>query len=204
MLLDLVEQLVDACLHFGRQRQERPRPSFGELVEPVYQSYQTVHEQYLTNLGEYRAKLNEPGGFSANVEKLCGRLGTDNLLPFTLGAKVTQFMETSRLQLTSYTHSDPLIGFMIDIRSYLSRAFTELCGTQYTGRALRVVSPVFRNSLDRRLRTIGAEATLTEQRKQVVAVQVLDGIVAELQGAFAVVTRGYLTLRAEMPAPGRL
>ena len=198
MLLDLFEQLVDGCLQFGRQRQEQPRPSFTDLVEPVYQLYQKVHEQYLANFREYRAKLNETGVFAAKVEELCGRLSQDNRFSADLQAKVIPFMEISRRQLTSYTRDDPLIGFITDIRSYLSRAFTEVCGTQYTGGTLRVMSPVFRNSLAGRLRKIVAEASLTEDRKQAAAAQVLDGIVTELQRGFEVVTKRYLTLRTEM------
>jgi len=198
MLLDLLEQLVDGCVQFGRQRQEQNRLSFTDSVEPVYQLYQKVHEQYLANFREYRAKLNETGALAAKVEELCGRLSKENRFSADQQAKVILFMEASRQQLTSYAGDDPLIGFITDIRSYLSRAFTEVCGTKYTGGTLRVMSPVFRNSLAGRLRKIVAEATLTEDRKQAVAAQVLDGIVTELQCGFAAVTKRYLTLRTEM------
>ncbi len=198
MLPDLVEELVDGCLRFCRQRQEQQRPSFNDLVEPVYQLSQKVHEQYLERFREYRTKLNEPGTFSANVEELCGRLSMDNRFTTDQEAKVILFMEISRQQLTSYVRDDPLIGFITDIRSYLSRAFTEICGAHYAGGTLRVGSPVFRNSLAGRLRKIGAEASLAEDRKQAAAAQVLDGIVTEFQRGFAAVTNRYLTLSAAM------
>lgn len=198
MLLDLLEQLVDACLQFGRQRQEKQRLPFGDFVEPVYQLYQKVHEQYLENLKEYRAKVNGPGAFAANIEELGGRLTQDNRFSADQQAKVIPFMELSRQQLTSYARDDALIGFITDIRSYLSRAFTEVCGTQYTGGTLRVMSPVFRNSLPGRLKKMVAETTLTEDRKKAAAVQLFDEIITELERGFAAVTQRYLILRTEM------
>lgn len=198
MLLDLVEQLVDACLRFGRQRQEKQRLAFSEFVEPVYQLYQKVHEQYLANLQEYRAKVNDPGAFAANQQDLGGRLSLDNHFSADQQAKVIPFMELTRQQLTSYARDDALIGFITDIRSYLSRAFTEVCGTQYTGGTLRVMSPVFRNSLAGQLRKIEAEATLTDDRKKAAAVQVLDQVVTELERGSAAVTQRYLSLRTDL------
>ena len=198
MLLNLLEQLLDGCVQFGRQRQEKCRPSFTDSVEPVYQLCQQLHEQYLANFREYRAKLTQTGAFTGNVEELCGRLTKDNRFSAEQQAKVIPFMEMSRRQLTSYVRDDPMIGFITDIRSYLSRAFTEVCGTQDTGGTLRVMSPVFRNSLAGRLRKIAAEATLTEDGKQASSAKVLDGIVSEFQCGFEAVTKRYLTLRTEM------
>lgn len=198
MLLDLLEQLVAACLQFGRQRQAKQRVAFGDLVEPVYQLYQQVHEQYLANLQAYRTQCNEPGSFAANVEAVCGRLIQDNRFSADQQAKVVPFMELSRQQLTTYARDDKLIGFITEIRSYLSRAFTEVCGTQYTGGTLRVMSPVFRNSLAGQLRKIVEEGTLSEDQKRAAAAKVLDGIVAEFQRGFAAVTESYLGLRREM------
>lgn len=167
-------------------------------MEPVYQLSQKVHQQYLESFTEYRTKLKEPGAFSANLEELCARLDADSRFTADQEAKVILFMEISRQQLTSYVREDQLIGFVTDIRSYLSRAFTETCGAHYAGGTLRVASPVFRNSLAGRLRKIGAEASLTEDRKRVTAAQALDGIVTELQRGFGTVTKRYLTLRTEM------
>ncbi len=62
------------------------------------------------------------------------------------------------------------------------------------------MSPVFRNSLADRLGRILAEASLTGDQKQAAATQVLDGIVAELESDFAVVTKRELSLRAAMAA----
>ena len=200
MLLDLLEQLVDGCVEFDRQRQDRHRLSFADSVEPVYQLCQHAHEGYLANLREYRAKLGEKDLFVPNVKELCGRLDKDNRFSVAQQAKVISFMRASRRQVTSYTDDDRLIGFITDICSYLSRALTEVCGTQYTGWTLRVMSPVFRNSLAERLGRILAEASLTGDQKQAAATQVLDGIVAELESGFAVVTKREQSLRAAMAA----
>jgi len=200
MLLDLLDQLVDSCLQFGRQRQERQRPLFNDFVEPVYQLYQKVHEQYLENFKEYRATLTEGGAFASKTEELCGRLNRDYRFSPEQQAKVIPFMELTRQQMTSYVRDDQLIGFISDIRSYLSRAFTEVCGTQYTGGTLRVMSPVFRNSLSGLLRKIVGESTLPEGAKQAAAARILDGIVNELQQGFEAVTKRYLTLRAQTAA----
>jgi hypothetical protein len=151
-------------------------------------------------LREYRAKLGEKDVFVPNVKELCGRLDKDNRFSVAQQAKVISFMGASRRQVTSYTDDDPLIGFITDICSYLSRALTEVCGTQYTGWTLRVMSPVFRNSLAGRLGRILAETSLTGDQKQAAATQVLDGIVAELESGFAVVTKRELSLRAAMAA----
>lgn len=198
MLLDLLEQLVDACLQSGGQRQAQQQPSFNDFVEPVYQLFQQVHEQYLENFRAYRARLSEPGAFGAKVEELCARLSADNRLSADQEAKVILFVEAARRQLTSYVRDDPLIGFITGIASYLSRAFTEVSGTQYTGATLHVTSPVFRNHLVGQIRKIVVEAALTEAGKQAAAAQVLDGIVAELQSGFVVVTESYQTLRAKV------
>jgi len=198
MLLDLVEQLVERCLQFGRQRQEKLRPSFADSVEPVYQLCQQVHAQYLANFKEYRAKLNETDDFAGNVEELCARLAQDNRFSAGQEANVIAFMEISRQQLTSYVREDLLIGFITDIRSYLSRAFTEVFGTHYTGGTLRVMSPVFRNTLVGQLRKLVAETALSNDRKQAAAVKLLDGIAAELQSGFAVITKRYQLLRSAM------
>ena len=111
---------------------------------------------------------------------------------------MVSFMELSRQQLTSYARDDRLIGFITEIRAYLSRAFTEICGTQYTGGTLRVMSPVFRNSLAGQLRKIVGEGTLTDEQKRSAAAKLLDGIVVEFERGFAAVTERYTNLRAEM------
>jgi len=198
MLMNFLNQLVDACLQFGRQPQDQQRPSFNDFVEPVYQLFQKVHEQYLENFKEYRAMLNAPGTFSAKAEELCARLTTDNRFSADQEAKVVLFMEVSRQQITSYAGEETLIGFLTGISSYLSRAFTEVCGTQYSGGTLHVTSPVFRNTLAGQLRKMTAEAALTEEGKHTAGAQVLDGIVAELQSGFAAVTKSYLALRTKM------
>ena len=198
MLMNVLDQLVDACLEFGRQPPDQPPPPIRDLVEPVYQSFQKVHEQYLENFKQYRAMLSAPGTFSANAEALCARLSTDHCLSADQEAKVILFMEVSRQQITSYLREETFIGFVTGICSYLSRAFTEVCGTQYSGGTLRVTSPVFRNSLTARLRKMTAEAALTEEGRHAAAAQVLDGIVAELESGFATVTKSYLALRSKM------
>ncbi len=199
MLLALVEKLIDGCLRFCAQRQEKRRLSFADSVEPVYQSCQNVHEQYLESFRTYRDSLSEPGAFSANLQALCDRLGTASRFPADQEAKVILFMEVSRQQLTSYLRDDSQVAFITEIRSYVSRALTEVCGAHYAGGTLRVASPVFRNSLAGRLKKIMTEASLTEHQKQAAAAQVLDGIVAELETSFAAVTKRYLALRGEMP-----
>ena len=197
-LLDLIEQLVDGCLQLCQQRQEQQRPSFKDFVEPVYRVFEQVHEKYLANFLEYHAKLDEAGVFAGKVKELCGRLSDDTRFSADQETKVIPFMEISRKQLTSYLRDDPLIGFLTDIRSYLIRAFTEVCGTQYTGGTLRVMSPVFRNSMAARVRKIVAESALTEQGKHVAVAQVLDGIEAELQGGFEAVRKRYLAIQTNM------
>ena len=107
-------------------------------------------------------------------------------------------MEVSRQQIASGLREETLIGFVTGICAYLSRAFTEVRGTQYSGGTLRVTSPVFRNSLTGRLRRLTAEAALTEAGKHAAGAQVLDGIVAELESGFAAVTKRYLALRTKM------
>jgi hypothetical protein len=198
MLLDLLEQLLDACLQFGRQGQEQHRPALDDFVEPIYQLFQKVHEQYLENFKEYRATLAAPGAFSAKAEDLCARLSADNRFSADQEAKVILFMDAARQQLTSYVSDDAQIGFITGLCSYLSRAFTEVSGTQYTGDTLHVRSPVFRNRLTGQIKKIVAEAALNEERKQAAAVRVLDGIVAELRSGFAAVTESYQTVRAKM------
>ena len=198
MLLNLLDQLVDRCLQFGRQRQEKQRLSFTDSVEPVYQLCQQVHTTYLANFAAYRALLHESPDLGASVEELCGRLRQDNLISAGQEAKVVAFMELSRQQLTSYVRDDLSIGFITDIRSYLSWAFSEVFGTHYTSGTLRVMSPVFRNTLTGRFRKLVAETALSEDRKQTAAVKVIDGIVSELQTGFSVVTKRYQLLRTAM------
>jgi hypothetical protein len=197
MLMNVLDQLVDACLQFGRQPPEQQPPAFSGLVEPVYQLFQKVHEQYLENFKEYRALLNAPGTFAAKAEALCARLATDHRFSADQEAKVILFMEVSRQQITSYVREETLIGFVTGICSYLSRAFTEVCGTQYSSGTLRVTSPVFRNTLTGRLRKMTAEAALTEEGRHAAGAEVLDGIVAELQSGFAAVSKSYLALRTK-------
>ena len=85
---------------------------------------------------------------------------------------------------------DLLVGFITDVRSYLSRALRR----RHAGRA----SPVFRNSLAGRLGTIIADATVTEGQKQALTAQVVDAIVTELDRGFGAVTNSYLALRTKM------
>ena len=198
MLMNNLAQLVDACLQFGRQLQDQPPAALKDLVEPVYQLFQKLHEQYLETFREYRAMLSAPGSFSAKAEALCARLSTDYRFSADLETKVMTLMGVSRQQIASYVREETLIGFVTGICAYLSRAFTEVCGTQYSGGTLRVTSPVFRNTLTGQLRKMTAEAALTEEGKQAAGVQVLDGIVAELESGFAAVTKRYLALRTKM------
>lgn len=198
MLIGLVNQLLDACLGCGRQPPDQARPSPLELVESNYQLLQKVHTQYLANFKEYEATLSTPGAFAAKAEALCLRLGADHRFSSDQEAKVVLLMEVSRQQSTSYVHDEMLKSSVAGICSYLGRAFTEVYGTQYSGGTLRVTSPVFRNSLTGRIRKLTVEAALTEEGRHAAAAQVMDGIVAELQRAFAMVTQSYLASPAKM------
>ena len=198
MLMNVLDQLLDACLQFGRQPPEQQPRSAYDLAEPVYQLLQELHEQYLENFKAYRAALSAPGAFSAKAEALCARLSTDHRFSADQEAKVILVMEVLRQQVTSYVREETLIGFVTGICAYLSRAFTEIRGTQYSGGTLRVTSPVFRNSLTGRLRRLTAEAALSEAGKHAAGAQVLDSIGAELESGFAAVTKSYLALGAEM------
>ena len=198
MLMNVLDQFVEAGLQFVQQPQDQQPPARRDLVEPVYQLFQKMHEQYLENLKEYRATLSAPGAFSAKAEALCARLSTDHRFSADQEAKVILFMGVSRQQITSYVREETLIGFLTGICAYLSRAFTEVRGTQYSGGTLRVTSPVFRNRLTGRLRKMTAEAALTEEGRHAAGAEVLDGIVAELESGFAAVTKSYLALRTKM------
>jgi hypothetical protein len=95
-MMNVLDQLVDACLQFGRQPPDQPPPSFKDFVEPVYQLFQKLHEQYLENFQEYRAMLSAPGSFSAKAEALCARLSADHRFSADQEAKVILFMGVSR------------------------------------------------------------------------------------------------------------
>jgi hypothetical protein len=198
MLMNVLDQLVEAGLQFVQQPQDQQPPARSDLVEPVYQLFQKVHEQYLENLKEYRAALSAPGAFSAKAEALCARLSTDHRFSADQEAKVILFMEVSRQHIMSGLREEALIGFVTGICAYLSRAFTEIRGTQYSGGTLRVTSPVFRNSLTGRLRRLTAEAALSEEGKHAAGAQVLDSIGAELESGFTAVTKSYLALGTRM------
>jgi hypothetical protein len=198
MLLDLVEELVTSSLQLCRQRQEKRPLAWADSVEPVCQLFHKVHEQYVANFSDYRSRLADQGTLAANVEGLSDRLTQDHSFSADQLAKIIAFMDLARQQAVSHARHEPMVLFITAIRSYLSRALTEAWGTQYTARTLRVMSPVFRNSLVGRLKKTVGESTLSEDRKLAVVLQALDGIVSELQSASEEVAARYLKVRAGM------
>ncbi len=66
---------------------------------------------------------------------------------------------------------------------------------------MRVASRVCRDGLAMRLKKIVTKASLTEEQKKSAAIQVLDGIVTELQSGFAGVAKRSPTLRRAMTRP---
>jgi hypothetical protein len=205
MIIDLFDKLISRCLQLAERREKARKNLLDDFISPIYQEFEVIHNEYIQSFRKYRELIKTSKTQLRKNSPILDLIREDLL--FTSGQR-TKVIELSRFSNESLDHGfqhygigrqswrRSLIGELEEIFDERWQDLFDPDGEE-SGRADDWVGEML-NSISERLGIGPNDPNRMEKIKRHQAIQTLDELVENMDGAYGLVTHEFTNLKTEL------
>jgi hypothetical protein len=85
MMIDAIEKLVDLIIKLIKHRQEQDKQTFNSFIDPIYELFEKIHDDYLKSLTDYSNLLMDK---EVPLSKIVSRINEDAIRTLSCRTKL--------------------------------------------------------------------------------------------------------------------